>query len=144
MAHGFARRQYAMTDHLVMHTPDSLMNTSLALDTLRHGVEAKTASGARAMVSLRPAEADALLSYIDDLALGTCDWGDCDRLAVDTRAEHEDAERVPVCIQHSEPYAMLEAEHATLSSMVEKAASVLRRIVECETDEELAALGTIR
>lgn len=131
------------SDNLVMHSPDSLMLTSTALDVLRRGVEGKTASGARRMVSLKPEEADALLSLVGDLFLGTCDWGDCERLAVDTRAEHEDAERVPVCIQHSEPYALLEAEHAALMSMVEKAASTLRRIAECETDEELAALGPI-
>lgn len=123
------------SDNLVMHSPDSLMLTSTALDVLRRGVEGKTASGARRMVSLKPEEADALLSLVGDLFLGTCDWGDCERLAVDTRAEHEDAERVPVCIQHSEPYALLEAEHAALMSMVEKATSLLRDWAELDDDE---------
>lgn len=96
-----------------------------AIEVLRRQIQQRTASGARRMVSLRPDEAESLLSLIDDFFLGTCDWGDCDRLAVDTRFDH-DKGSLPVCVQHSLPYALWEAEDAKLMSMVEKAASTLR------------------
>lgn len=106
---------------------------SLAIEVLRRQIQQRTASGARRMVSLRPDEAESLLSLIDDFFLGTCDWGDCDRLAVDTRFDH-DKGPLPVCVQHSLPYALLEAEHAKLMSMVEKAASTLRELADMDDE----------
>lgn len=82
------------------------------------------------------------LETIADLELGTCDWGDCDRLAVDTRYHDQEAPNpLPVCVQHSEPYALLEAEHATLMSMVEKAASTLRDFAEDGDDDDPVDAG---
>jgi len=103
---------------------------------------------ARLNSSLSDEEADALVDTLNageavrEVFLGTCDWGDCDRLAVTTRSENEDAPHaLPVCIQHSEEYVLVEREHAALVSMVEKAASTLRQFAEAGDEDDPVDAG---
>ena len=77
------------------------------------------------------------------VGLGECDREGCERLAIDTRREVSGGPVLQVCGKHTVVYESLEAEHAMLMSMVEKAANTLRQLADFDPDDKLAHPGAV-